>query len=115
MMNLQESIRRVLREETNLIKMILRRVQHDDLEREFEESLDATSNNVFNLIINGGGVMPLDRFIDITVSRLIDRIHYELYSTTPEDSEWYNEVRDSLKDYYKHRIGVRYTQIIRKL
>ena len=114
-MNLQESIRRVLREETNLIKMILRRVQHDDLEREFEESLDATSNNVFNLIKNGGGVMPLDRFIDITISRLIDRIHYELYSTTPEDSVWYNEVRDSLKDYYKHRIGVRYTQIKKEL
>ena len=114
-MNLQENIRRILREETKLIPMIRRRVPHDDLEREFEESLDATSNNLFNLIKNGGGVIPLGRFIHITVSRLIDRIHYELYSTTPEDSEWYNEVRDSLKDYYKHRIGVRYTQIIRKL
>jgi predicted ribosome quality control (RQC) complex YloA/Tae2 family protein len=114
-MNLQEQIRKVLREETKLIKMILRRVPHDDLERKFKESLDATSNNLFNLIINGGGVMPLDRFIDITVSRLIDRIHYELYSTMPLESQWYDEVKDSLKDYYKDRIEVRYTQIMRKL
>jgi hypothetical protein len=95
--------------------MVRRRVPHDDLEREFEESLDATSNNVFNLIKNGGGVIPLGRFTHITVSRLIDGIHYEIYSTTPEDSVWYDEVFNSLKDYYKDRIEVRYKKLMSEI
>ena len=113
--NLQESIRRIIREETKLIPMIRRRVPHDDLEREFEESLDATSKNLFYLIKNGGGVIPLGRFITITVSRLIDRIHYEIYSTTPEDSVWYVDVFNSLKDYYKDRIEVRYKKLMSEI
>ena len=48
-MNLQESIRKVLREETINLTTILRRVSIDDLEREFEESLDITSNWFFVL------------------------------------------------------------------
>ena len=114
-MNLQESIRRIIRKETKLIPMIRRRVPHDDLEREFEASLDATSKNLFYLIKNGGGVIPLGRFITITVSRLIDRIHYEIYSTTPEDSVWYVDVFNSLKDYYKDRIEVRYKKLMSEI
>jgi hypothetical protein len=113
--NLQESIRRIIREETKLNPMILRRVRRDDLEREFEESLDDTSNSVFHLIRNGGGIMVLDRFKYITVSRLIDGIHYEIYSTTPEDSEWYDEVFNSLKDYYTDRIEVRYKKLMSEI
>ena len=114
-MNLQENIRRILKEETDYLRMIRRRVPHDDLEREFEESLDATSTNLFYLIKNGGGVMPLGRFITITVSRLIDRIHYEIYSTTPEDSVWYFDVFNSLIDYYKDRIEVRYKKLMSEI
>jgi hypothetical protein len=113
--NLQESIRRILREETKLNPMILRRVRRDDLEREFEESLDGATNSVFRLIRNGGGIMVLDRFKYITVSRLIDGIHYEIYSTTPEDSVWYDEVFNSLKDYYTDRIEVRYKKLMSEI
>jgi hypothetical protein len=95
--------------------MILRRVRRDDLEREFEESLDGATNSVFHLIRNGGGIMVLDRFKYITVSRLIDGIHYEIYSTTPEDSEWYDEVFNSLKDYYTDRIEVRYKKLMSEI
>ena len=114
-MNLQESIRRIIREETKLNPMILRRVRRDDLEREFEESLDSATNSVFHLIRNGGGIMVLDRFKYITVSRLIDGIHYEIYSTTPEDSVWYDEVFNSLKDYYTDRIEVRYEKLMSEM
>jgi hypothetical protein len=113
--NLQESIKRILREETKLNPMILRRVRRDDLEREFEESLDSATNSVFHLIRNGGGIMVLDRFKYITVSRLIDGIHYEIYSTTPEDSVWYDEVFNSLKDYYTDRIEVRYKKLMSEI
>lgn len=95
--------------------MIRRRVQQDDLEREFRESLDMSSNMLVNLSHNGGGIMSLERFIEVTTSILIDGIHYEIYSTTPLDSEWYDDVIKSLKNHFRTRIIARYFQITRKL
>ena len=114
-MNLQESIRRVLKEETDYLRMIRRRVPQDDLEREFEESLDMASNMLRNVNKNDGSVMTLKRFIDVTTSILMDGIHHELYSTIPEDVQWYNEVKETLKDFYKDRIEVRYRKLISKI
>jgi hypothetical protein len=114
-MNLQEHIKKVLREEKNLIPMIRRRIPHDDLEREFKESLDMSSNMLVNLNRNDGGIISLKRFIDITTSILMDGIHYEIYSTMPLESQWYDEVIGSLKKHYKHRIEVRYDQLMRKV
>jgi hypothetical protein len=112
---IKESIRKVLREENSLLTMIRRRVPHDDLEREFKESLDMSSNMLLNLNRNDGGIMDLKRFIDVTTSVLMDGIHYEIYSTMPLESQWYDEVIESLKKHYKHRIGVRYDQLIKRL
>ena len=114
-MNLQENIRKVLREENSLLPMIRRRVPQDGLEREFKESLDMASKMLNKAYQTNGDVMSLERFIEMTVSILIDGIHYEIYSTTPLDSEWYDDVIKSLKNYYRHRIIVRYSQITRKL
>ena len=112
---LQETIKRVLREENSLLTMIRRRVPHDDLEREFTESLDMSSNMLLNLNRNDGGIMNLKRFIEVTTSILMDGIHYEIYSTMPEDSEWYDKVKESLSNHFKHRSGVRYNHLIRRL
>jgi len=109
--DINESIRKILREENSLIPMIRRRVPHDDLEREFKESLDMSSNMLLNLNRNDGGIMDLKRFIDVTTSVLMDGIHYEIYSTMPLESQWYDEVIESLKKHYKHRIEVRYDQL----
>ena len=108
--NLQESIRRILREE--LSPRVRRRVPYDDLEREFSESLDMSSNMLRNTNKDDGSIMSLNRFIDVTISILMDGIHYELYSTMPEDSQWYGEVVESLKDYYKDRIKSRYKKLV---
>ena len=113
--NLQESIRKVLREETINLTTILRRVSIDDLEREFEESLDITSNWFFRFIEKNGGIINLDRFINVVISSTIDGIHHDLYSTLPEDIQWYEDVKESLKDYYKDRIKVRYKKLISEL
>jgi hypothetical protein len=95
--------------------MILRRVRRDDLEREFEESLDDTSNRFFRFIEKNGDIINLDRFINSTISSTIDGIHYEIYSTTPEDSVWYVDVFNSLKDHYKDRIEVRYKKLMSEI
>jgi len=110
--NLQESIRRILREESKPILMIRRRVPYDDLEKEFSESLDMSSNMLRNTNKDDGSIMSLNRFIDVTISILMDGIHYELYSTMPEDSQWYGEAIESLKDYYKDRIKSRYKKLV---
>jgi hypothetical protein len=111
-MNLQETIRRILREESKPILMIRRRVPDDDLEREFSESLEMSSNMLRNTNKEDGSIMSLNRFIDVTTSILMDGIHYELYSTMPEDSQWYGEAIESLKDYYKDRIKSRYKKLV---
>ena len=102
----------ILREESKLILMIRRRVPADDLEREFSESLDMSSNMLRNTNKEDGSIMSLNRFIDVTISILMDGIHYELYSTMPEDSQWYGEAMESLKDYYKDRIKSRYKKLV---
>ena len=115
-MNLQESIRRILREETKLIPLIRRRIPYDDLEREFEESLDMSSNMMLrNIKKDRGNVMHLIKFIDVTISILIDGIHSELYSTLPEDIQWYDEVEEILRKYYKDRIKVRYRKLMSEI
>lgn len=111
-MNLQESIKRILMEESKPILMIRRRVPDDELEREFSESLDMSSNMLRNTNKDDGSIMSLNRFIDVTISILMDGIHYKLYSTMPEDSQWYDEVIESLKDYYKDRIKSRYKKLV---
>lgn len=114
-MNLKESIRKVLREDSSLLPMIRRRVTQDHLEKEFIESLDMASEMLDMSYQRSGGVMDLDRFISITISILMDGIHYEIFSTTPLDSEWYGDVTRSLKNYFRSRIITRHSQITRKL
>jgi hypothetical protein len=114
-MNLQENIRRILMEENNLFHMIRRRVPHDDLDREFRESLNMSSNMLRNTYKDNGNVMSLERFIQVTISILIDGIHYELYSTLPDEYQWYDEVKETLKEYYKDRIETRYRKLISEI
>ena len=114
-MNLQESIRKILREETINLTTILRRVHLDELEREFEESLDITSNWFFRFIEKNGSIINLDRFINVAISSTIDGIHYDLYSTLPEDVQWYEDVKETLKEYYRHRIKVTYKRLMSEL
>ena len=102
----------ILREESKPIPMIRRRVPNDELEKEFSESLDMSSNMLRNTNKDDGSIMSLNRFIDVTISILMDGIHYELYSTMPEDSQWYGDAIESLKDYYKDRIKSRYKKLV---
>ena len=104
-----------LREETKINTFIRRRVPIDDLEREFSESLEMSSNMLRNTNKEGGGVMSLNRFTDITISILIDWIYYELYSTMPDDYQWYDEVQENLKEYYRGRIEAKYRKLMSEI
>ena len=114
-MNLQESIRKVLREESKLSPLIRRRVPQDDLEREFEESLDMSSNMFRNVNNNSGEIISLNRFINVTTSILMDGIHHDLYSTIGPEKEWYDEVKESLEEYFRDRIKYRYRKLMSEM
>ena len=105
-MSQKETIRRILKEETKLIPVILRRVEIDKLNEEFNESLDHAAEMFFR-----DPKMTLDMFTHIVISMTIDGIHYEIHSRMPEDSQWYNDVFNSLKNYYKKQIKHRYNQL----
>lgn len=111
--SLQETIRRILREDKRLTPMIRRRIPHDDLEREFSESLQA-ARNMFSYAETRDEIMTRSRFTDMVISIMIDGIHYEIHSTMPEDSQWYDNVYNSLKDYYKDSIDDYYNHLIGK-
>ena len=114
-MNLQESIRRILREETELLLFLKRRVSPEELEREFEESLEMSSNMLRNKYKNSGEILTLERFIDVTTSILMDGIHYDIYSSMPEGSQWHGKVVENLKNYFINRIKNRYRKLISKI
>jgi hypothetical protein len=45
----------------------------------------------------------------------MDGIHHDLISSLPFEYEWYNEVQEILKEFYKDRIEVRYKKLISKM
>ena len=98
-MSQKETIRRILKEETKLIPVILRRVEIDKLNEQFNESLEHTSDMFFR-----DPEMTLDMFTHIVISMTIDGIHYDIHSTTHEDSQWYDDVFNSLKEEDIHKI-----------
>ena len=115
-MNLKESIKKILREETINLTTILRRVPIDDLEKEFEESLDMASDMMLrNIKKDRGNVMNLKKFIEVTISILMDGIHHELISSLPFEYHWYEKVMLILRKYYKDRIEVRYEELISEM
>ena len=81
------------------------------------------SNWFFRFIEKNGDIINLDgrydltinRFINVTISNMMDGIHHDLYSTLPEDVQWYEDVKETLKDYYKDRIKFRYEKLISEL
>ncbi len=101
-------ITHILNEETSLPSLIRRRIPFDLLENEFKSSLETA----FDMIKRGRNTYLsnfsyqklLEHFIYVTISMLIDSIHYELYTSLPKDVEWYDEVHKMLEKYYKERI-----------
>jgi hypothetical protein len=107
---MKELIRHIIKEETKLPALIRRRVSEDELERGFKDSLkDALEmikrgkDNSLSLQFLTYQQM-LEHFIWLTISMLIDSIHYELFSTIPEDIQWYDEVYNMLEKHYRSRI-----------
>ena len=99
-MNLQEQIRRILREE--LSPRVRRRFSPDELEISFLESFQDAYNLTKKRKVLSSHF--LDELVNTTITMMMDGIHYKLHSTLPEDERWYDDIHQELENHYKNRI-----------
>lgn len=102
-MSLQESIRKVLREERKPSSYLIRRVTADRINDEFKGSLDYVS---YKLKGNYG----LKKFQDRVMTVMMDGLHGEL-SNWGRDDFPYEEIEEFLLDTYSDEMVERYHQM----
>ena len=105
-MNLQESIKRILREE--LSPRVRRRIPYDEMEKEFLESFELAydltkKRKVFSTHF-------LDELIYSTITTMMDGVHWRFVSTLPEDEFWYDDIHKELENHYRDRITQMYNE-----
>ena len=105
-MNLQESIRRILREE--LLPRVRRRFLPDEMEKEFLESFDSAYRLTKDRKVLRAHF--LDELIYTTISIMMDGYHWRFVSTLPEDEFWYDDIHTGLENHYKDRIIQMYNE-----
>jgi hypothetical protein len=105
-MKLQEHIRKVLREETNIIRKILRRLPIEKMDYEFKSSLNYMSS-IFLKNFKGNprklSEKEFKRMVIIDLITLLDLRHH-----LPEDVEWYEDVVKGLTNHYEERMSSMY-------
>ena len=104
--NIQETIRRILREELSV--KVRRRVPVDEMEEEFLESFEMAY-----VITKNRQVLSkhfLDELIYTTISVMMDGVHWRFVSTLPEDEFWYDEMHSELENHYRDRIIQMYNE-----
>jgi hypothetical protein len=105
-MNLQETIRRVLREE--LSPRIRRRLSNDEMENEFLESFEGAYRLTKNRKVLSSHF--LDELLYTTITFMMDGVHWRFVSTLPEDEFWYDDIHKELENYYRDRIMQMYNE-----
>ena len=112
-MNLQESIRRVLREETNVPLSFRRRITDSEIENEFQNALDSIDysrlHNQFSPIKN----ISLKTFAKLVIDEMYmnlekDYFSDEFYSILDDDKIYHEKIRVPLMSYFGDRIKKRY-------
>ncbi|CAB4130092.1 hypothetical protein UFOVP117_251 [uncultured Caudovirales phage] len=98
-MNLQESIRKILREE--LSPRVKRRIDPYEMEKEFLDSFDFA---YYGRARSYNRTRSLDELIYTTISIMMDGYHWRFVSTLPEDEFWYDDIHTGLENHYKDRI-----------
>ena len=111
-MKLQEQISRMksmmgtINESKKLPSFIRRRFTEEELDYEFEDALDYTEG-LFERIYDREE-RTLENYIRLTMSVLMDNLHPLLTIRIGGDVEWYDNVQNILKEYYKDRITKKY-------
>ena len=113
MYNLQESIRRILKEETDHLRMMLRRLPSKTVKK-MDEEFDSSLNYISKMFIKTYKSDPrklseheFTRMVIIDLMSLLDVRRY-----LPDD-EWYEDLVKSLSKHYQKRITSMYNVLKR--
>jgi hypothetical protein len=103
---IQEHIRRILKEETNFMRLVLRRVSPKRLEIEFKDSLDFISKMFLTNYKANSRKLSEYGFTRMVIIDFIDGIELKRY--LPNDVEWHDKILNGLMEQYKDRISSMY-------
>ena len=118
-MNLQEHIRKVLREETHIPPVIRRRVSTEIIEEAFESALDRMSESMENpnsVIYKEKGT-TLWLFAKFVIDEMVTYLEQDYFTNDnriyfEDDDFYYDKIRKPLLRHYGSRIKERYNQIV---
>jgi hypothetical protein len=121
--DIQESIRRILSEETQIPSVIRRRVSSDDIEEAFDYALEENALSMYkpnSIIYKGKENTTLWVFSKFVIDDMVTLIEQEYFnddnriyfSDNEEDTEKYHEqIRKPLLRHYGDRIKERYNEV----
>ena len=107
MMNLQETIRRIIREELNESTYLRRRIDMELFEKEFYENLNYATN-IFLTSRRERQPVTFPKFKKRVMDYLIDNYHSELTNGGLSDDYPYDEVYEYLSSHFHDKIKERY-------
>ena len=113
-MNLQESIIRILREETNYLRMLSRRLPDYDkekMDKEFNSSLNYISKIFIRNYKSDSTKLSLHEFTRMIITDLITLLEIRHYF--PNDVEWYEDLVKDLSKHYQKKITSMYNVLKR--
>ena len=105
-MNLQNNIRRILKEE--LSPRVRRRISYEEMEKEFLESFESAYDLTKRRKVLSTHF--LDELIYTTITMMMDGVHWRFVSTLPEDEFWYDDIHTELENHYRDRIKEMYNE-----
>jgi hypothetical protein len=101
-MNLQENIRRIIREESGLSSRLLRRVPMEKLEKSFGHALEQATIRYYRYLPVLNDDYKLHWFTKEVVELLLDSVSHLMYPTIK--GSWYDEEFSNVKKHFKDRI-----------
>jgi hypothetical protein len=107
--NIQEHIRKVLQEETNYLRMLLRRLPTETLEKvekEFDSSLNYVSKIFIKKYKSDPNRVSEHQFAKLVIIDFINMMSVRHY--LPDDIEWKDDLTNELIEKYKDRIKSMY-------
>ena len=107
--SLQETIRKVLKEETNYTRMLLRRLPTDilnNIDNLFNSSLNYISKMFIKTYKSDPRKLSEHEFTRMVIIDLMSLL--DVRNHLPNDVEWYGDVLNGLSEHYKKRITSMY-------
>lgn len=120
-MNLQESIRRILREESSIPLALRRRVSYDDIEEAFDFALEEMARSMTNpnsVIYKEKKHTTLGVFAKFVIDEMVTIIEQEYFNHYNrvyfnDDNFYYDKIRKPLLKRYGKRIKEKYNEVKR--